>query len=52
LAAFLTITFSASKPPDPGKIALVGAIVAGSYALIGLLLSWLLPEPGPEVAEE
>ena len=45
LAAFITITFSQSKPPDPGKIALVGAIVAGSYALIGLLLSWFLTEP-------
>lgn len=52
LAAFLTITFSASKPPDPGKIAMVGAIVAGSYALIGLLLSWMLPEPSAEGAEE
>ena len=45
LAAFITITFSQSKQPDPGKIALVGAIVAGSYALIGLLLSWFLTEP-------
>ncbi|MCE2810834.1 MAG: MFS transporter, partial [Planctomycetaceae bacterium] len=52
LAAFLTITFSASKPPDPGKIALAGAAVAGAYALIGLVLSWMLPEPGAEIENE
>lgn len=52
LAAFLTLTFSASKPPDPGKIALVGAAVAGSYALIGLVISWMLPEPNEEVDHE
>ncbi|MFM8399922.1 MAG: hypothetical protein ACKOAH_19010, partial [Pirellula sp.] len=34
LAAFLTLTFSASKTPDPGKIALAGAVVAGGYALV------------------
>jgi energy-converting hydrogenase Eha subunit G len=52
LAAFITITFSQSKPPDPGKIALVGAIVAGSYALIGLLLSWQLTEPKESSEDE
>lgn len=52
LAAFLTITFSASKPPDPGKIALAGAAVAGAYALIGLVLSWMLPEPGADIENE
>jgi MFS family permease len=52
LAAFLTLTFSASKPPDPGKIALAGAAVAGSYALIGLVISWMLPEPKEEVDHE
>jgi sugar phosphate permease len=44
-AAFLTLTFAESKPPDPGKIAYVGAIVAGCYCLIGIILTFLLPEP-------
>jgi len=44
-AAWLTLTFAASKLPDPGKIAIVGAIVAGSYALVGTLLCFFLPEP-------
>jgi hypothetical protein len=52
LAAFLTITFSASKPPDPAKIAIAGAAVAGAYALIGLVLSWMLPEPNAELENE
>ncbi len=52
LAAFLTITFSASKPPDPSKIAIAGAAVAGAYALIGLVLSWMLPEPNAELENE
>ena len=34
-AAWLTLPFSASTPPAPRKIAVVGAIVAGAYALIG-----------------
>ncbi|MFN0198767.1 MAG: MFS transporter [Planctomycetaceae bacterium] len=44
-AAWLTITFSEATPPDPGKIAIVGAIVAGSYALVGAILTMWLPEP-------
>ena len=52
LAAFLTLTFSASKPPDPSKLALAGAAVAGTYALIGLVLSWMLPEPKAELENE
>jgi hypothetical protein len=44
-AAFLTITFSASKPPDPAKIATVSAIVALCYALVGAALTQWLPEP-------
>jgi hypothetical protein len=44
-AAWLTITFSASRPPDPVKIAVVGAVVAGIYALIGVVLTQWLPEP-------
>ncbi|MFM7930045.1 MAG: MFS transporter, partial [Pirellula sp.] len=52
LAAFLTLTFSASKTPDPGKIALAGAAVAGGYALVGLVLSWMLPEPTAEIEND
>ncbi len=44
-AAWLTITLSASRPPDPVKIAVVGAGVAAVYALIGVLLTRWLPEP-------
>lgn len=47
-AAFLTITLSESKPPDPAKIALMGAYVAGGYALIGAILTQWLPEPPKE----
>ncbi len=47
-AAFLTLTFSDSTPPNPAKIALVGAIVAGVYALIGAILTRFLPEPPAE----
>ncbi len=50
-AAWLTITFSQSSPPNPVKIAVVGAVVAGSYALIGAILTHWLPEPKPEAAE-
>jgi MFS family permease len=44
-AAWLTLTLSASTPPSPAKIAFVGACVAGCYALVGAVLSFLLPEP-------
>jgi hypothetical protein len=47
-AAWFTITLSESKPPDPTKIAVVGACVAGVYALIGMLLTHWLPEPKAE----
>ncbi len=50
-AAWLTLTFAASTPPDPAKIALVGAIVAGSYCLVGFIFSFLLPEPGAEMED-
>lgn len=43
-AAFITLTFSASTPPDPAKIAYVGAIVAGVYALVGFVLTFFMPE--------
>jgi len=45
-AAWFTITFSQSTPPDPTKIAVVAALVAGGYALMGVILSRWLPEPG------
>jgi MFS family permease len=44
-AAWLTLTLSAATPPDPVRIALVGAAVAGGYALVGALLTHWLPEP-------
>jgi MFS family permease len=44
-AAWLTITFSESRPPDPAKMAVVGAVVAGVYALVGAVLTHWLPEP-------
>jgi MFS family permease len=48
-AAWLTLTFSAATPPDPVRIALVGAVVAGLYALCGAILTQWLPEPGEGV---
>lgn len=51
-AAFITITLSESKPPDPAKIALMGAAVAGVYALVGALLIHWLPEPKKETLSE
>jgi MFS family permease len=47
-AAWLTLTFAASDRPDPARIAIVGACVAGAYAVIGALLTQFLPEPKPE----
>ncbi len=44
-AAWLTITFSESISPSSAKIALTGAMVAGSFALIGVILTQWLPEP-------
>lgn len=44
-AAWLTLTFAASDKPDPARIALVGACVAGGYALLGAILTQFLPEP-------
>jgi MFS family permease len=48
-AAWLTLTFAAATPPDPVRIALVGAAVAGGYALVGAILTAWLPEPGGSV---
>jgi hypothetical protein len=47
-AAWFTIHFSESNPPNAAKIAVVGAIVAGTYALIGAILTHWLPEPKHE----
>jgi len=44
-AAWLTLTFSAATPPDPVRIALAGAVVAGGYAIMGAVLTRWLPEP-------
>lgn len=51
-AAWLTLTFSASDKPDPARVALVGACVAGAYALVGAILTQFLPEPKPEDMKE
>ncbi len=50
-AAWLTLTFSAATPPDPVRIALAGAAVAGAYALVGVVLTQWLPEPGEGVEQ-
>ena len=44
-AAWITITLSESRPPDPSKMAIVAAGVAGTYALVGAVLTQWLPEP-------
>ena len=44
-AAYLTITFSESATPDPARIAYVGACVAAAYAVVGTILTGMLPEP-------
>ncbi len=44
-AAWFTITLSESNPPSATKIAVMGAIVAGVYALLGAVLTHWLPEP-------
>ena len=51
-AAWFTFTLSAAKPPNPSKIALTAAVVAGVFALIGAMVTHLLPEPGLNAAED
>ncbi len=51
-AAWFTFTFAAAKPPDPGKIALTAACVAGTFALIGAVVTCWLPEPQPGHGDE
>jgi MFS family permease len=48
-AAWLTLTLSAATPPDPVRIAQAGAAVAGAYALVGVILTRWLPEPGARI---
>ncbi len=50
-AAWITLTLSASPNPNPAKVAIVGACVAGAYALVGAVLTQFLPEPKPEGEE-
>jgi hypothetical protein len=48
MAAWITLTLAATAPgtpPNPAKIAQMGAIVAGVYALIGVICTQWLPEP-------
>jgi MFS family permease len=47
-AAWITLTLSASDKPDPARVAIVGACVAGAYVLVGVILTQFLPEPKPE----
>jgi hypothetical protein len=47
-AAWFTLTFAASTPPSPTKMAITSAIVAGIYILIGAVLTHWLPEPKHE----
>lgn len=51
-AAWLTFTFSAATPPNPAKIALTAALVAGGFALVGALLTHWLPEPKSQRLED
>jgi len=53
MAAWFTLTFAAmgTDKPSPNRIAYVAAIVAGVYALIGVICTQWLPEP-TEVAPE
>jgi len=44
-AAWFTFTFAASLPPSPGKIAFTAAVVAGCFALVGVIATFWLPEP-------
>ncbi len=51
-AAWLTLTLSASDKPDPARMAIVGACVAGAYAVVGAVLTQFLPEPKPEALKD
>jgi MFS family permease len=51
-AAWITLTLSASDKPDPARVAIVGACVAGGYALVGAVLTQFLPEPKPDALKD
>lgn len=51
-AAWITLSLADSVPPNPAKIALAAAGVAGAYALIGAILTQWLPEPSKAVPED
>jgi MFS family permease len=46
--AWFFFTFSAATPPNPGKMAATAATIALIMGLIGLILTFVLPEPLPE----
>ncbi len=46
--AWFFFTFSASSPPNPGKMAATAAIIALTMGVCGLILTFFLPEPLPE----
>jgi MFS family permease len=46
--AWFFFTFSAATPPNPGKMAATAATIALIMGLVGLALTFLLPEPLPE----
>jgi len=50
-AAWITLSLSASTPPSPANIALVGGLVAGGYTLIGAIVTHWLPEPPQDLDE-
>lgn len=51
-AAWITLTLSQSETPNAAKIAVMGALVAGTYALVGAVLTQWLPEPKANALEE
>jgi MFS family permease len=57
LAAFFTLTFAAysgadGKTATPVTMAQTGAIVAGCYALVGVIASFWLPEPHGKIEND
>jgi MFS family permease len=44
MAAFITLSLAQSTPPNPGKLALMAAVVGGAYAVLGAVLTPFLPE--------
>jgi len=51
-AAFITLTLATvGGRPDPARMAMMGAVVAGAYVLIGAILTFWLPEPAEETEE-